>query len=198
MRTIFYVTIFALSIISIASCSEKQKYEQLVQKELSSGVRHDSLFLNLELGMSSESFYKICWEMNKRGLIRQGSGNTTVLYEMKDDLKFPADLNFYPTFFEDKIYEIPVQVQNKGWAPWNKPTQSDSLQQDVLSLFKRWYGDNFIEVSAPDPNHTAYVKVDGNRRISIYRDKVNDGMVWVLFTDLSKEKEFKSQATNKN
>lgn len=197
MRTIFYFSIFALTIITIFSCSEKQRYNRLVQNELASGIRHDSLFLNLELGMTSESFYKICWEMNKHGLIRQGSGNTTVLYEMKDDLKFPAELNFYPTFFEDKIYEIPVQIKYKAWAPWNKPMQSDSLQLDVLSLFKKWYGDDFMEVSSPDPKHMAYVRVDGNRRISIYRDKDNDAMVWALFSDLSKEKEFKAFMADK-
>lgn len=197
MRIFFYFSIIVIAFITISSCSEKQKYQQLVERELASGIRQDSLFLNLELGMSSESFYKTCWELNKRGLIRQGSGNTTVLYEMNDDLKFPAELNFYPTFYEDKIYEIPVQIKYKSWAPWNRPMQSDSLQMDVLSLFKKWYGDNFIVASSPDPERKAYVKVDGNRRISIYRDKSNDAIVWALFTDLSKEDEFKALKTNK-
>lgn len=186
MRRIIYLIIFIVLVVS--SCSKKQQYEKMVERELASGVRHDTLFLNLSLGMTSEDFYKTCWEMNKQGLIRQGSGNTSVAYEMKEDLNFITDVNFYPTFFEDKIYEMPVQFKYKAWAPWNKQMQSDSLQLDVLRLFEEWYGKGFIEI-APNAQKKAYVKVDGNRRISIYKDHVEDGLVWALFTDLSKEDE---------
>ena len=191
MRGKFYIIIFASVIVTLAACSKKQQYDSLVEKELASGVRHETLFLGLSLGMSSESFYKKCWDLNKQGLIRQGSGNTTVAYEMEEELKFSTKVNFYPTFFEDKIYEMPVEFKYKAWAPWNKQMQSDSLQIDILSLFEEWYGKGFLEIS-PNARKKAFVKVDGNRRISIYKDPVDDGKVWALYTDLSKEEEVKA------
>ena len=191
MRGKFYLLIFLITIITLTSCSKKQHYESLVERELASGVRNDTLFLGLTLGMTSESFYKKCWDLNKQGLIRQGSGNTSVAYEMKEELKFIADVNFYPSFFEDKIYEMPVQFKYKAWAPWNKQMGADSLQVDILSLFESWYGNGFFEIS-PSERKKAYVKVDGNRRISIYKDPIDDGTVWALYTDLSKEDDVKA------
>ena len=185
-----YYLIFVIVIVTVSACSKKQQYKRLVERELASGVRHDTLFLNLQLGMTSENFYKTCWDLNKAGLIRQGSGNTTVAYEMKEELNFVTNVNFYPSFYEDKIYEMPVQFKYKAWAPWNKQMQSDSLQLDVLSLFEEWYGIGFFEV-APDAQKKAFVKVDGNRRISIYKDHVEEGTVWAVFTDLSKDEEVK-------
>ncbi len=196
MRRRFYYIIFVIAIVSVTACSKKKQYKRLVERELASGVRHDTLFLDLKLGMTSEDFYKTCWDLNKKGLIRQGSGNTTVAYEIQEELKFETDVNFYPSFFEDKIYEMPVQFKYKAWAPWNKQMQSDSLQLDVLSLFEDWYGVGFFEVT-PNAQKKAFVKVDGNRRISIYKDPVDDGTVWALFTDLSKEDDVKALSAKK-
>ena len=190
IRNLYYL-IFVIAIVTVSACSKKQQYKRLVERELASGVRHDTLFLNLKLGMTSEDFYKTCWDLNKQGLIRQGSGNTTVAYEMKEELNFVTNVNFYPSFYEDKIYEMPVQFKYKAWAPWNKQMQSDSLQLDLLTLFEDWYGKGFFEVS-PNDSKRAFVKVDGNRRISIYKDHVEEGTVWALYTDLSKEEEVKA------
>lgn len=196
MRRNFYYIYFVIVVVTVSACSKKQQYKRLVERELASGVRHDTLFLDLKLGMSSEDFYKTCWDLNKMGLIRQGPGNTTVAYEMKEELNFITDVSFYPSFYEDKIYEMPVQFKYKAWAPWNKQMQSDSLQLDVLTLFEGWYGEGFFEVT-PNPQKKAFVKVDGNRRISIYKDHVDDGTVWALFTDLSKEDEVKALSAKK-
>lgn len=187
-KFLFIITIGLGGIILLSNCSKKAKYESMVKEGLESGVRHDTLFLGLYLGMSSEDFYKKCWELNKEGLIQQGSGNTSVLYEIVDEFKAEVEANFYPTFVDEKIYEMPVKFKYDAWAPWNKQFSGDSLQVELLDVFKRWYGSGFIEV-----NHAkrgpAFVKVDGNRRISIYRDLSADGTVWALYTDLSmKEK----------
>ena len=35
-----------------------------------------------------------------------------------------------------------------AWAPWNKNLFADTLQTDVVELYKKWYGgNNFIEIT---------------------------------------------------
>ncbi len=166
------------------------EYHQRVEAELAKGVREDSLFLGITFGMSSKEFYAHCWELNKRGLIREGTQNTSVMYE-ETNLKHPAVMNFYPDFYEEKIYEMPVTYSYKAWAPWNKELFADSLQQDLLTLYKQRYGDNFIAVEHPTQEF-AYVRVDGNRRISIFKE--DDTKVKVVFTDLLAERKMKESS----
>lgn len=180
--------------VFFVACTPRQRYERKVQEELASGVRNDSLFMNLRLGMTSKEFYATCWELNKKGLIRQGNHNESVLYELDDELNHPADMNFYPSFHKDKIYEMPVRFNYKNWAPWNRNLWSDSLQLDVVNLFKAWYGDEFMVIKHPDKGK-AFVKVDGNRRISIY--KTDDQFVWAYFTDLTVKNELQSSDSTK-
>jgi hypothetical protein len=185
MRNFLVVVILVVGgVITFSKCSKKAKYESMVEAGLESGQRHDTLFLGLSLGMSSEDFYKHCWELNKQGIIRQGENNTSVLYEMEDEFKSSVDVNFYPSFYEDKIYEMPVKFNYKAWAPWNKQFSGDSLQLELIDLYKGWYGGGFIEIDH-STRGKAYVKVDGNRRISIYKDISADGTVWALYTDMS-------------
>jgi hypothetical protein len=174
------IWVFLIS-VTIVGCGKKARYERLVERELTSGVRYDSLFFGIYLGMTSKDFYTHCWELNKKGLIRQGSSNLSVVYDLKD-MKHAAKMNFYPTFLEDKIYEMPVRFQYDAWAPWNKHLQSDSLQLDVLNLLEGWYGEDFMEVKHP-VHGSAFVKVDGNRRISIFTQ--GPAEVFAVFTDMS-------------
>ncbi|MBK5269422.1 MAG: hypothetical protein JJE22_00280, partial [Bacteroidia bacterium] len=74
-----------------------------------------------------------------------------------------------------------------GWAPWNKHMYADSLLPDVLNLYKKWYsgGNSFIQIDDKEKG-TIYVKVDGNRRITI--GKYDDMIVKIDFTDMLVEK----------
>ena len=180
-----------LLILATACHSE---YHQRVEEELAKGIRQDSLFLGITFGMSPKEFYAHCWDLNKQGLIHEGTQNMTVMYEVKD-LKEPATMNFYPDFYENKIYEMPVTYAYKAWAPWNKELFADSLQQDVLKLYQKQYGNDFIAVEHPEKG-VAYVRVDGNRRISIFKE--NDTQVKVLFTDLLAERKKKEQPNQAN
>lgn len=191
-KSLLYLTLVVGLIIQ--GCGEKAKYERMVERELEKGIRKDSLFLGISLGMSKKDFYAHCWGLNKKGLLHNGAKNTTVLYELKD-LKYPANMNFYPGFYKDKISTMPVLINYVAWAPWNKKLFADSLQLDVVNLFEKWYGDGFMAIKdSEDPDRVAYLKVDGNRQIAIY--KSSDSEVAVMFTDLLVEKELK--AKNKN
>ena len=182
-RRRFFSIILVIGVIAsgIISCTPKQRYDRMVKRELAKGVRVDSLFLGLKLGMSTRAFYSQCWELNRLGEVRQGLNNTTVFYPLKD-LKYPAEMNFYPNFIDDRISEMPVRINYKDWAPWQRHLFSDSLQLDVLRLLERWYGKGFIEVRNRHGNVT-YVKVDGNRQISIYKN--DDDHIWILYKDLT-------------
>ena len=170
----------------INGCSPRSKYERMLKQELASEVRYDSLFMGIYLGMPEKDFYTHCWNLNREGLIKQGSSNTTVENELKDKLNYPATMNFYPEFFQNKIYEMPVRFLYKGWSPWNKKLSSDNLATDVVKWYEMVYGNGFLKVIHPKQG-IAYVKVNGNRRITIFKE--DDMHVWAIFTDILVEKE---------
>lgn len=177
-----WIFIFLFLGVVIFGCSPRSKYERRLKSELESGVRQDSLFLGLRFGMTQLDFYTTCWKLNRQGLIKQGSGNTSVEYKLEDQLDHPVTINFYPKFYQEKIHEMPVQFVYNGWTPWNEELSSEKLQLDVLEWFNDVYGKHYIEVEHPR-HGTAYIKLDGNRRITIFRE--DDSHVWAVFTDMS-------------
>lgn len=179
----------------IACQTTTSEYQQLVDSELASGVRHDSLFLGLYLGMTSEAFYKHCWELNKNGTIMEGPQNTTARQKV-DYFGEPAFMDFYPGFHEEKIWSMPVAFSYEAWSPWNKHLWSDKLIEKVKDLMDEWYGPGYIEIKNPTPlGSNAFIKIQGNRRISIYYSE--DSKVHVDFVDLPVENELKAEEEKK-
>lgn len=176
-----------------SGCSPKAEYDRKLKKELESGLKYDTLFMGLYFGMPEKEFYTHCWKLNKKGLIRQDETNTTVQYETKNELKYPGVMNFYPKFNEGRIFEMPVRFKYKGWAPWNKKLSSDILQEDVLHWYEKVYGKGFIEVQHPT-HGKAYVKLNGNRRITIFKE--DDLHVWAVFTDMLVKKDWNNLSTD--
>ncbi len=172
-----------------SGCTPNAKYERMLKRELKSGIRNDTLFMGIHFGMSEKEFYTRCWDLNKQGLIKQGMRNMTVEYILKDELKYPGTMDFYPEFVDGIISELPVQFLYNGWTPWNKSLSTDSLQVDVLKWYEKQYGNGFLEVEH-SKRGIAYVKIDGNRRISIF--KGDDMHVWAVFTNMLVEQELKN------
>ncbi len=172
--------------LNICGCSPEPKYERMLKHELASGVRHDSLFMGIYLGMPEKDFYTHCWMLNREELIKQGTSNTTVEHALREELKYPATMNFYPEFSRGRIVEMPVRFIYSGWAPWNKSLSSDSLQSEVLKWYENVYGNGFITVKHPRRG-IAYTKIDGNRRITIFKE--DDMHVWAVFTDMLVKRE---------
>jgi len=187
-----WLLMIVISGFIISGCSPRSKYERRLKHELASGVRYDSLFLGLYFGMPEKEFYLHCWNLNHKGLIKQGTTNTTAEAELKDELKYQALMNFYPKFMQGKIFEMPVSFKYKGWAPWNKTLSSENLQKEVMLWYEKVYGDGFLKVKHP-LHGTAYVKINGNRRITIFIE--DDLHVWAVFTDLSVKKEWNDSAS---
>ena len=191
-------TLFAIVVISlILSCNAEPTttYDKIVQQELAKGQRFDSLFLGFYFGMESHQFFDTCTEMNKMGLITAGMGGAKVLYKIKDALQYPASMNFYPNFYQNKMFHMSVSYTYDAWAPWNKGMFADSLEIRLIDLYKKQYpGNDFIKIKNKE-NIDEFFKVDGNRRIII---GISDEMtVNVGFTDLLIEEKIKKEVKNK-
>lgn len=183
------IVLIIISGLIISGCSPRAKYERMLKRELASGVRYDSLFLGLYFGMPEKEFYVHCWNLNQKGMIKQGESNTTAELQLTDEVKYPALMDFYPRFNQGKISEMPVSFKYKSWTPWNKTYSSDNLQKEVLKWYEKVYGTGFIKVNHP-LHGAAFVKINGNRRITIL--KQDELHVWAIFTDMSVEKQWKS------
>lgn len=183
MKTFFLILLITMT---FSTCNEPgiDDYKSMKNKELASGRKVDSIFFGIYFGMTSKQFYTHCWELNKKGIFTDGESNTAVLHKLNNnELKYPASMNFYPAFYQNKLYKMPVTFRYNGWAPWNKSLVSDSLQSDVLNMYQKWYkeGNPFIKIH-DEKKGSIYVKVDGNRRITIGR--YDDMNVKVDYTDL--------------
>lgn len=166
----------------VLCCSKRSKYATVVADELSSGVRNDTFLLGLHFGMPEKDFYSTCWDLNQRGIIKEGYSNRTVYYPLKD-LPHDGFLDFFPIFKNGRIQSFEGFTMYKAWAPWNKELWSDRLIEDTRELFEETYpGNAFFPIKSPGRG-TAYVKVDGNRRIVLYY--LEDSKVNVLFSDLT-------------
>ncbi|WP_299529610.1 hypothetical protein [Ulvibacterium sp.] len=162
-------TVFWL-IFSI-SCSEN-KYSDLVKKELASGVIHDSLFLGLRLGQSRKDFFEICWDLNREKKVTHSELFPFVKYPLpkKKSLEAENDITmlFYGDFNREKTVMTGIQLQfyYEAWALWNEAVQSDKLLLAVKDSLEKWYpGNDFLELKKDSLQF--FVKVDGNRRITI-------------------------------
>lgn len=159
----------------------------------SSEKKYDSLFLGMYLGMDRKAFYDHCWELNRLKVFTSGPKSASVEYKLDKELEQPVMMRFYPSFYKDKIVDMPVTFSYEAWAPWNKQFSSDSLFVKLIPVFKRWYGENFSVIKHPVQG-TVYVKMDGKRRINLFiRD---DQFVQAVFTDLELERERKKEEKN--
>ena len=190
-----WIALAVVATLLAGGCTPAEKYERQLKRGLASGTRYDSLFMGLYFGMNEDEFFDVCWDLNREGLVRQAMDNRSVEYRMKDELKFPATMNFYPVFADDKIWQMKVSFIYDGWAPWNQEQSASNLALDVKRWYEKTYGNGFITVTHPFRGE-AYTKIDGNRRITIYIE--NDQLVWAIFTDMSSDAAKELEAGRQN
>lgn len=171
--------IFCLITIFIISCEPENEYQRRLETELSKGTQVDSLFLGYHFGMTQDEFYKHSWELNSQEIV---TGQQTIHYKL-DGMKSPTSMEFYPQFKDGKIYQMPVEVHYDGWAPWNKDLFSDSLMVDMKELYEEKYNADFFKSVHPESKKEAFIDIQGNRRISIF--KSDDRIVAIEFLDLT-------------
>lgn len=166
-----------LTLLSLVQCSSNTNYETLVKRGLNSGVIQDSLFLGYYFGMTSDDFHSESWDMNQQGII---TGYTKIEYRF-NDLKNSATMQFYPTFQNGKIVRMPVEIGYDSWAPWNRQYWPEELLNDLMEHYSEVYNARFRRVYIPDLEDFAYVDIQGNREIRMYR--FTDSTIFVEFID---------------
>ena len=79
-------------------------------------------------------------------------------------------MNFYPDFYDSTIWKMRVIFNMMDGHHGINICIQTACCLDVLALYKKWYSDGnpFIQID-DEKRGTIYVKVDGNRRITIGR-----------------------------
>ena len=77
--------------------------------------------------MVSKDFYDRCWELNKKQIVKEGPSNSSVLYMIKEGMKYDVEMLFYPKFHANKVYKMLTNFSYVGWAPWNRDRFSNFL-----------------------------------------------------------------------
>lgn len=176
----FNKAVILVLILTISAC--QSEYTKLVKSELSSGKKNDSIFYNLRFGNTKNEFFRICWDLNKKGLVTNGPSNNNVkaLVTPKDSSKALNEIQmlYYGVFNADDIMTgVDVKFSYTSWAPWNKELHADKLLPVVEDSLLSWFpGNSFMKVK------NVLVKVDGNRQIKLYQESDRD--VAVLIEDL--------------
>jgi hypothetical protein len=191
MKKAFGIILLGL-IVLLSSCTTGE-YARMMERELATGERNDSLFLGIFLGMHSKEFYRHCWELNQKQVLKSSGSTLSIQHDLTEGVSEQVRMNFYPSFFQNRVYEVSVEFCYDKWAPWNKELFADSLMPEILTLFEDWYGGEFVKLEHPSKGE-AYVKMDGNRRIIVW--KRNDQFVGTIMTDMlvePKVKEFEKK-----
>jgi hypothetical protein len=165
--------------------------------EMKKEIREDSLFLGIYFGMTNKDFFTHCWELNKKGILENGVNNTTVRYKLRDFHPKLA-MDFYPAFYEQKIYKMPLFFYFDDYSLWNTDLGPDSLQFYGEKVIHEWYGDDFILMVKEEGNlrDTLKVDVDSNRRVLI--KKAKDNKLGIDITDLSLDKQAREAISKSN
>jgi hypothetical protein len=118
----------------------------------------------------------------REGGLKSGSW---VEFSIPEEMKYPASINFYPEFKANMISAVNAAVYYQSDVDFSGSFNADALFKDVIALMEKWYGPGFTEIESPDSKkESVWVKVDGNRRITVYRDE-NPIMVNVWIVDLN-------------
>ena len=167
MKNRWYLLLASSFFLFLTACGSE--YQRLEKQELASGKVVKELFLGLELGMTQTDFYDACWALNKKGMLTNGPTELSVEHSLVFPSGNKGKMRFYPKFEEGKIYLMPVEFTYDGWSPWNEALAVEALRTDVVQLLEKWYGEGFIEVTNEDKSQIAFVKMDGNRRVRVFK-----------------------------
>jgi len=176
------------SLLLVHSC--KSDYQKLVETELATGKIFSELPFDLEFGMTKKEYFEECWTLNKEGVIGAGPGNQYAMHMLMPegitDSLYTVRMLFYGMFDEETImHGMDMKMEFVAWSPWNKEFQSPQLVSALENHFAAIYpGNDFVSVNV-NKEVNARVKVDGNRRITMY--PLSDQKVAVKIVDMNNQ-----------
>ena len=186
--------IFCLLVLTpFLACEIESEYSKLLKKELKSGKSFNDLVLGLKIGQTKDDFYEICADLNKKKLITSGARNLYPEYILypKDSVENGKKIrmSFMGIFDDDRIMKgMDIRFNYYSWIAWREEYNSDNLINEIKDTLQLWYpGNNFIEIDLKldSKNNLAYVKIDGNRQITMY--KIDGRDVAVIIEDVSEK-----------
>lgn len=184
--------------VSLVSC--KSEYQQYVEEEMATGITNDSLIFDMRMGLTKKEFYSLCWDLNSKGLVRQGPGNQYALYTTDRDTAGNAtevskEMLFFGIFDEDDVMRgMDMIYSYYAWAIWNEDKQADSLLMNLRDEYLQGYpGNDFIEIDIKESDSPALVKIDGNRQILIYAKNKKDVAVKIEDLNYKLNKQWKKE-----
>ena len=186
--------IFCLLVLTpFLACEIESEYSKLLKKELKSGKSFNDLVLGLKIGQTKDDFYEICADLNKKKLITSGARNLYPEYILypKDSVENGKKIrmSFMGIFDNDRIMKgMDIRFNYYSWIAWNQEYNSDNLISEIKDTLQLWYpGNDFIEIDLKldSKNNLAYVKIDGNRQITMY--KIDGRDVAVIIEDVSEK-----------
>jgi len=183
----YFLIIFTFTILSCES-----DYSKLVKKELSTGVKNDSLFFGMKFNDTKKEFFATCQQLNNEKLVSHGPNNQFVEYTMKanEDDESSIQMLFYGMFNEEQIMTgMNMRFSYNAWAPWNTDLNAEKLIPSVKDTLQKWFpGNEFMKVNLKKLNKDTFIKIDGNRQIKLYI--LDDKHLTVRIEDLDKKSEY--------
>jgi len=187
------IVFFLLILTLFLACEVESEYSKLLKKELKSGKSFNDLVLGLKIGQTKDDFYEICADLNKKKLITSGARNLYPEYILypKDSVENGKKIrmSFMGIFDNNRIMKgMDIRFNYYSWIAWREEYNSDNLINEIKDTLQLWYpGNNFIEIDLKldSKNNLAYVKVDGNRQITMY--KIDGRDVAVIIEDVSEK-----------
>lgn len=168
-RTILISFLF----LKLTSCDFYSDYHKVVKSEISKGQINNNLILGFSLGMTKQQYYDRCTFLNKNKIITVGGYNFNpeqILTSNSINTK-KIKMSIDPSFDENKIIDgMQLRFSFLGWSNWNTDYQSSVLIYQIKDSLNSWLpGNDFIDVNLEGIRDETLVKVDGTRRIVLYK-----------------------------
>lgn len=162
IKIILLILCFSLSSCFFQGHTKLSPLESKIKIESQKAERRDDFILGLKLGQNKKTFYDLCWQLNKEKKISNGTQSASVMYLIKDSVGREIEMNFFPRFFENKIYKFDVTLNYKAWAPWNKDLWAEAMLKEVPLILNTLFGE--AELLQIQKNNTQrFYRVESNR-----------------------------------
>ena len=167
--------VVVLAVLPMSIACNQSEYEQVVARELSSGVEHKKMIFDMEIGSTKKDFYGKCWQLNKDKLVAQGPSNQYVRHVLDSvspiyNPSSKMEMLFFGLFDEEDVMRgMRFRFSYTAWAPWNKKLQPEELQKEIKQMMMMLFpGNDFFDLEKKVNDSPIAVKVDGNRLITVF------------------------------
>lgn len=158
--------------------------EEIIENELLSGVKNDTIFLDFTFGMTERNFAKRLRMLLNSGKIYRDKANRNILtYDLTIDQYSTFKCTFSPEYYKKKLFKLGISVQPKDQFSSVKAT---TLQLAIFYMAKYGPPDVEKEMQLID-DCKEYIWIDGNRKIEITCG-ISDSRIWYEDLGASQEK----------